>query len=361
MRPVENVRFFIGPMSKNVVDAVLEFCDENDCHDLFGLIPSRRQVDVPAGYSNGWTTPEFVAYVGGRVAIQRDHAGPCQGATDDSGLESLRSDVLAGIKALHIDPWKAVAACDGDVHAAAVATATMMVHACRIDDDLTFEIGTEQAVRSYDAEGLQLFIDELLCELESDRLSTLTVRQDGPPIRVSAARLFEKVTHIVVQTGTGIGDLQNTGAFDAAACSAMLRECNTQAKLSKEHNSDYLSVDELVTRLRADIHAFNFAPEFGVAETKTFMRLLREEAMHGDYDEFKRRCVESGKWVRWTSADAPNTLKAYACGHYFFSELWCVAIADRLRKRVDFDGIAKATMKDRLHELLRALEEANRP
>ena len=50
------MRFFIGPMSKNVVDAVINFDSD------IGLIPSRRQVDYDGGYVNNWTTKEFSKY-----------------------------------------------------------------------------------------------------------------------------------------------------------------------------------------------------------------------------------------------------------------------------------------------------------
>ena len=48
-----NIKYWIGPMSKNVVDSVIEF---DGC---FGFIPSRRQVDYQGGYVNDWTTGEF--------------------------------------------------------------------------------------------------------------------------------------------------------------------------------------------------------------------------------------------------------------------------------------------------------------
>ena len=38
------MKYFIGPMSKNVVDAVIDF------DGSFGFIPSRRQVDYNGGY-----------------------------------------------------------------------------------------------------------------------------------------------------------------------------------------------------------------------------------------------------------------------------------------------------------------------
>jgi len=71
------MRFFIGPMSKNIVDEVIRFANETDTEMV--LIPSRRQVDWNGGYVNNWTTEEFVNYVRSRtsnVIIERDHGGP---------------------------------------------------------------------------------------------------------------------------------------------------------------------------------------------------------------------------------------------------------------------------------------------
>ena len=57
---MKNIKYFIGPMSKNVVDAILEFCEETD--NQIGLIPSRRQVEYNGGYANNWTTETFSKY-----------------------------------------------------------------------------------------------------------------------------------------------------------------------------------------------------------------------------------------------------------------------------------------------------------
>ena len=73
------IKYFIGPMSKNIVDSIIEF-DGN-----FGFIPSRRQVDYNGGYVNNWSTGEFTKYVDGRVPIERAHAGAGQGYIDDDG------------------------------------------------------------------------------------------------------------------------------------------------------------------------------------------------------------------------------------------------------------------------------------
>ena len=86
-------------MSKNIVDSIIVF------GDVFGFIPSRRQVDYNGGYVNGWTTEEFSKYIDGRTIIERDHAGAGQGYVDDDGYESLKDDCQY-VDIIHIDPWK---------------------------------------------------------------------------------------------------------------------------------------------------------------------------------------------------------------------------------------------------------------
>ena len=93
------MKFFIGPMTKNVVDAILE----SDCK--MGFIPSRRQVEYDGGYVNNWTTKEFSHYVNGKTIIQRDHGGPGQGHKLDDGLKSFQHDAKY-FDIVHIDPWK---------------------------------------------------------------------------------------------------------------------------------------------------------------------------------------------------------------------------------------------------------------
>jgi len=89
------MRFFLGPMSKNVVDVVLEIAAESDKEWTF--IPSRRQIECTGGYVNNWTTKAFSEYIKAtnltNVLIERDHGGPGQGLEDDNGFESLSEDL----------------------------------------------------------------------------------------------------------------------------------------------------------------------------------------------------------------------------------------------------------------------------
>ena len=54
------IKFFIGPMSKNIVDAIIEFQLSTSIN--VGLIPSRRQIEFNGGYCNNWITKEFSEY-----------------------------------------------------------------------------------------------------------------------------------------------------------------------------------------------------------------------------------------------------------------------------------------------------------
>jgi hypothetical protein len=90
-------KLYIGPMSKNVVDVVIEF------NGKVGLIPSRRQIDWDSGYVNDWTTSLFTEYVNGATIIERDHGGPNQGKITDTGVVSFTADVH-NLNIVHVDP-----------------------------------------------------------------------------------------------------------------------------------------------------------------------------------------------------------------------------------------------------------------
>ena len=42
-----DIKFFIGPMSKNIVDSIIKFQNQSDFK--VGLIPSRRQINYDGG------------------------------------------------------------------------------------------------------------------------------------------------------------------------------------------------------------------------------------------------------------------------------------------------------------------------
>ena len=212
MKDFENVRFYIGPMSKNIVDSVINFCNSEKVS--IGLIPSRRQIEYNNGYVNGWNTHCFSAYVRNRstnVILQRDHGGPHQGSDIDDGKESYTRDVESKFDLIHIDPWKK---CQ-DPHLALQETIDGIRHCESINSDCLYEVGTEQAIFQYSSRTFEKFLKQLKEEL-------------GP--------LFEKIKYAVVQSGTGIQATNNTGIFDKQRFAKMIKICKNYGLLSKEHN-----------------------------------------------------------------------------------------------------------------------------
>ena len=92
-RLIKIIEFCIGPMSKNIVDSIIDYVNDKNIKMI--LIPSRRQVEYDGGYVNNWTTEELCSYVRNKtnnIYIQRDHGGPGQGTNMDDGLESFKED-----------------------------------------------------------------------------------------------------------------------------------------------------------------------------------------------------------------------------------------------------------------------------
>lgn len=330
MLDVRSVRFFVGPMSLEVIEGLLEFCDENSCHELFGMIPSRRQIDVPAGYVGSMSTHDFVRKIDGRIVIQRDHAGPQQGAKVDDGLDSLAADVRAGIHAIHIDPWKYNRKC------AVSLTQDLIKHCDSIDagHECSYEIGTEEWVAAYSAQELDSFITKLSTKLDDDQIS--------------------RITHCVIQSGTSIVSMTNGDHFNAQKADEMVRVALKHGLLPKEHNADYLTQDAIKRRINAGIWCLNFAPEFGVRVTQVLLDELDNANMRHERNEFIRIACHSGKWVRWVGnrLRVSDTDKARLCGHYVFADAWVAALVAELSSRTDFVTHAKDAVKERLREFL---------
>ena len=99
----------IGPMSKNCVDASIEFSNENNF--LLMLIASRRQIEsneLGRGYVNNWSTEEFSTYVlkkdkKKKIILCRDHGGPWQNDRDKKQKLSLKNAMNSAKKSFKAD------------------------------------------------------------------------------------------------------------------------------------------------------------------------------------------------------------------------------------------------------------------
>ena len=306
-------KYFICPMSKNIVDAVCEL-DSTD----FGFAVTRRQVDYDGGYVNGWNTKSFYDYVKSKnsnIVLERDHGGPSQGTIEDDGLVSYRDD-LNYFDIVHIDPWKQVKSTSRGLS----LTTTTMLELYQLNPKVKYEVLTEAAIKQFNCKDYEAILSNL---------------------RFFSAEAFDNIEYVVVQSGVKI-DLvsrKNTSKFLTGPLSAMVKVCKEYGKKTKEHNGDYLSNEERELRFHAGIDAINIGPELVQLETEVYLEHLNE----AERSAFYKVCVESKKWERWVTSefninDKDTVMKV--CGHYNY---------DKLTLKKDVNNIVKDTIKHRLN------------
>ena len=289
---------YIGPMSKNIVDSIIEF--SNETQSPVGLIPSRRQIDFSSGYVNNWTTETFSKYVKAKapfVVLQRDHGGPNQGDEPDMGLESFDADCQF-LDLIHIDPWKYAETFEKGC----VLTNQLIKYCEQMNPDARFEVGTEQAIFPYSSDHL----DFLLTYLKS----TLT------------ERAFKNIVFAVIQSGTSLKGNTNTGVYDKTKLEDMITICKKHGVLSKEHNGDYLPPELVKEKFDVGLDGINIAPEYGQIETQTYLNEIKNRNLNL-IETYFEICYASKKWVKWVdkSFDPQENKEELIniCGHYVLS------------------------------------------
>jgi len=294
---MKDIKFYIGPMTKNIVEAVINYCEYNDYK--IGLIPSRRQIDYDGGYV-GWNTKDFLRYVKaktGKVIVERDHSGIGQGYSYDNGVMSQYSDALHGMDMIHVDPWKKYRKYQDGLR----ETIDNIRFINSVNDKCLFEVGTEESIRRFETDEFENFLYDLKKELGD---------------------VFYKIKYGVIQSGTGLLGTENVGTFNIDRCVDMSKICKNFGLLSKEHNGDYLTNNEISMRFDNGLDSINIAPEFGVFETKLIMEHIKDNDI---YDKIYDICYKSNRWVKWVDdrfVPEDNKDKLIEiCGHYVNDEI----------------------------------------
>tara|TARA_Y100000589_G_scaffold189135_1_gene179032 strand:+ start:9705 stop:10862 length:1158 start_codon:yes stop_codon:yes gene_type:complete len=321
----------VGPMSLNCVNSTIDISNKYNI-PIF-LISSRRQIDCESmgkGYVNNWSTSEFAKYVKNRdkkrlIYLSRDHGGPWQNPQEnefnlekamDSAKLSFLEDIKSGYKILHIDPSIDLYN-KPDINEILKRVFELYEYcwgeAQKLNIDIGFEIGTEE--QSASTNSLEIF------EYSLDKITNFCKTNKLPlPI------------FVVAQTGTKVMEMKNIGSFESPIrvekevpseiqLPKVLEICNKFKVYMKEHNADYLSNESLNWHPKLGITAANVAPEFGVTESKTFLKVLEENNLNSIADQFIKLSYESKKWEKWiiNSSKVDDRFKAIISGHYIFS------------------------------------------
>ena len=286
------VKFFIGPMSKNIVDAIIEF-QKSTKHKL-GLIPSRRQIEFNGGYCNNWTTKQFSIYAKD-ILLKRDHSGPGQGYADDDGYESLKFDSQY-MDIIHIDPWKKYPSYKKGLN----WTIEMIKFCNNINPNIKFEVGTEQNIRPFNPSELDKLVKDLKQNLKRSE--------------------FNQIKYLVIQSGTSLSSTYNTGLYDQEKLIFMIKIAKKHNLISKEHNGDYISEKLIKEKMKLGLDCINIAPEFGLIETQTYLDEIKNPDILNRLWEI---CYNSNRWKKWVNKNFdPLNEKVQLikiCGHYVLS------------------------------------------
>jgi fructose/tagatose bisphosphate aldolase len=321
-------RIGFGPMSKNVVDAIIRLAYRHD--EPIMIIASRGQVEsehLRRGYVENWSTEEFARYVRDRdpakhIILCRDHGGPWQHPDEAtrsvrstsevmaSSRASLHADIDAGMRVLHIDTSKEgpkPAAFDVAVERLATLYGECQEFASLGGHRVDFEVGVEQQSSCVDdPDSFREKVDCILQRLKADAL--------------------QQPVFIVGQTGTLVRGTENCGMLcrDRQGTGRQIRElaqiCSEYGLALKAHNADYLSRSALEDLLSSGVSAVNIAPELGVAETLAFLELVGELRLHQHREAFLALAFESGAWRKWFADEVGTDLqRSVAAGHYVFA------------------------------------------
>ncbi len=329
-------KLFLGPVSKNIVDVVIE--EANQSGTIIGLIPSRRQVDFNNGYVNAWNTKKFVNYVRSKsknILIVRDHSGPLQGISIDDGVESLLEDTKCNFNMIHVDPWKKYPKLQDAID----ITASLIQKSCEINDNIFFEIGTEEAIRPYSSKEFEEFIYSLKLRLKDK---------------------FNRIKYAVIQTGNRLEANSNIGSFNKEKSIANIKTCKEFNLLSKEHNGDYLEINDIRNRFIMGLDSINIAPEFGYLETKCILNDINSRSDYESYEKLFNICFNSRKWVKWIPSNKVDIY--YKNNKNIFIETSCHYLYNKpevkkiIEVNPDIHNIIKDVLRKKIKDLLCAVK-----
>ena len=317
---MSKVKFFICPMSKNIVDSVIEINSEK-----LGLLPSRRQIDYDGGYVNEWNTKSFTDYVKTKsnIIIQRDHSGGKQGKKDGDEYVSFEED-LEYFDLIHLDPWmKHKLLFDGINE-----TIKNIEYIHQHNKNIKFEVGTEEAIRPFSIEELERYIDELHVKLTPE--------------------MFKNITYVCVQSGVGLDLVNqiNTGVFNIDKLKQMITLSKFFGKQTKEHNGDYLKENDFRIRFENGLNSINIGPEIAQIETSVYLNIMT----NSEIDDFHQICLDSNKWKKWINDDFDILDKKkliMVCGHYNFNNL-----PNSITSDIKITTEVKSIIMNKLNELL---------
>jgi hypothetical protein len=307
-----------GPMSREIIEAI--FSSSQKSGKQLMIIASKNQIDYGGGYVEGWTTREFMdfiekmkeKYVSANILICRDHCGPgFNGVSDlEDTYNTIKEDIGCGFDLIHIDFCNF----SGTQEEKLLESKKAIEYCLRLNPRIKLEIGT-------DVNSGAVFGEDDLIRIEKE---------------IVFFKKFCSPEFYVVQTGSLIREVNQVGSFNGDFVREVLSILRRNNLKLKEHNADYLSVEEISKRENL-VDAMNIAPQLGVIQTSVTLAKCLQYGV--DFSEFEKEVLSARKWGKWlqNNTEENKFLCLLIGGHYHFSSQPYNKILSELNKCEDMN------------------------
>ena len=320
---IKNTFLGLGPMSLEVINSLNYFSKKHKKKIM--LICSRNQIEskeLGGGYVNNFSTSEFANFVKTKknnlLVMCRDHCGPFKRdnkrknnlikEVDDCKI-SLMEDILNDFKILHIDTSECGRA--------------------------KYEIAHE--LISFCNEVAKKNKKKIFFEFGAEDHGVLTNFKKFS----KDAKFFSKFPNkqfIVCQTGSLVKSVFQVGQFDIESVKIMKKIAHENGILLKEHNCDYLSLEQIQLRHQYGINAINIAPEFGSIQSNLTYNISKQLGLDKEINNFKEYVLRKKKWEKWNYNNENTLIKFFTASHYHFGTKIYKNIIYKINKKVNFQS-----------------------
>lgn len=308
---MKNFNLCVGAVSLDTLALCLEYSKVYDYPIC--IIASRNQVDYNDGYL--LPTEKFIQvvktdvnYDNQRVKIARDHCGPFTKYTDknlhNSIMECVKSiycDIKNGFDYIHIDIGKVEKQLQHK-------TADILFNeALKYNKKILFEYGSEQntSVNTLDAD---------LVFLEKYR---------------------NNIEFLVYPTGS-LTKHKQVGNFKLLEIQPIISKIHYNGYKFKEHNCDYLNMEEVKLRKLAKVNSVNIAPQLGYINSKVLLDLIDTRIRNDFYNQVLQTKLYE-KWI--VGNEISDTVKFCVSAHYMYNTTQCIELIKTIDKKVYYERL----------------------
>ena len=330
---IKNTFLGLGPMSLEVINSLDYFSKKYKKKIM--LICSRNQIEsekLGGGYVNNYSTSDFANYVKKKknelLIMSRDHCGPFKRDNKNkSNLKkevdnckiSLLDDIINDFKILHIDTSEC--------------------------GNSKYEIANE--LINFSNEAAKKYNKKIFFEFGAEDHGVLTNFKKF----TRDAKFFSNYSNkqfIVCQTGSLVKSVFQVGQFDIESVKIMKKIAQENGLLLKEHNCDYLNLEQIHLRRQYGINAINIAPEFGVIQSNLLYNISKELGLDKEIDEFKKLVLKKEKWKKWNYNNENNLIKFFSAGHYHFNTKIYKNLIFKINQKVNFQRKLNKSIENNL-------------